>query len=134
MCRGGVDMSIHGLLFQWASIIKKPTQRVGLEQRRPHHHLIEKNLFSPWYTCSWKIAELALSTNHSLTISLIKSAPFSTMREMAFLEGDYLLVHLCFTISVNLKSFSGVALQGGRATVITIFFYQHSCAQKNSHY
>jgi hypothetical protein len=34
--------SICGLLFQWANTIKKnPTQRVGLEQRGPHHHLIE---------------------------------------------------------------------------------------------
>ena len=52
------------------------------------------------------------------------------MREMAFLEGDYLLVHLCFTISVNLKSFSGVALQGGRATVITIFFISTAVLRK----
>jgi len=30
----------HGLLFQWAST-KNPTLHVGLEQSRPHHHLIE---------------------------------------------------------------------------------------------
>ena len=35
------DMSIHGLLFQWASTIKNPTQCVGLVQSWPHHHFIE---------------------------------------------------------------------------------------------
>jgi hypothetical protein len=53
------DMSIRGLLFQWASTIQNPTRRVGLVQSG------QINLFSPWY--SWKIAELALSNNHSLT-------------------------------------------------------------------
>ena len=37
---------------------------VGLVQSG-HHHLIECNLFSPWY--SWKIAHLALNNKHSLT-------------------------------------------------------------------
>ena len=36
------DMSIHGLLFQWASTIKKnQINRVGLVQCGPHHHFIE---------------------------------------------------------------------------------------------
>jgi hypothetical protein len=35
------DMSIRGLLFQWASTIKNLTKRVGLGQSGPHHHLIE---------------------------------------------------------------------------------------------
>ena len=35
------DRSTCGLLFQWASTIKNPTQRVGLEQSWPHHHLAE---------------------------------------------------------------------------------------------
>jgi len=36
------DMSIHGLLFPWASTMKKnPTKRVDLAQSGPHHHLIE---------------------------------------------------------------------------------------------
>ena len=34
------DMSTSGLLFQWASTIKNPTQRVGLELSRHHHHFI----------------------------------------------------------------------------------------------
>ena len=35
------DMPIRGLLFQWASTMKNPTQHVGLEQSGPHHHFIE---------------------------------------------------------------------------------------------
>ena len=35
------DMSTRGLLFQWSSNIKNQTQRVGLVQSGPHHHLIE---------------------------------------------------------------------------------------------
>ena len=57
------DMSTRGLLFQWTSTIK--IQRVGLVQSGHHHHFIECNLFSAWY--SWKIPELVLSNNHSLT-------------------------------------------------------------------
>jgi len=62
------NMTIHGLLFQWASTIKKNrTQRVGVEQSGPHHHH-QINFFSPWY--SWKIAEFALNNDHSLTLTL----------------------------------------------------------------
>ena len=35
------DMSTHGLLFQGASNIENPNQRVGLVQSGPHHHLFE---------------------------------------------------------------------------------------------
>jgi hypothetical protein len=35
------NMSIHELLFQWASTRKIPTKCVGLVQSKPHHHLIE---------------------------------------------------------------------------------------------
>ena len=60
------DMSIHGLLFQWASTIKKnSTKRVGLVQSGPHDHLIENIFFLPWY--SWKIGELRLN-NISLSL------------------------------------------------------------------
>jgi hypothetical protein len=34
------DMSIRGLLFQWAST-KNPTKHVGLVQSGPHHPFIE---------------------------------------------------------------------------------------------
>ena len=43
------DMSAYRLLFQWASTITNPIKRVGLVTSGPHHHLIENNLFSPWY-------------------------------------------------------------------------------------
>ena len=35
------DMSTCGLLFQWASTFKIQLSVLGLEQGRPHHHLIE---------------------------------------------------------------------------------------------
>jgi hypothetical protein len=35
------DMSMHGLLFQWASIIKYLTKHVDLVQSEPHHRFIE---------------------------------------------------------------------------------------------
>jgi len=58
------DMSTRGLLLQWASTIKNPTQRVGLDQSGHHPHFIGNNFFL-WYR--WKIAHLALNNNHSLT-------------------------------------------------------------------
>ena len=35
------DMSTRRMLFQKSSPIKNPTQRVGLVQSGPHHHVIE---------------------------------------------------------------------------------------------
>jgi hypothetical protein len=64
-----VNMSIHRLLFQWSSTIKMQTKGVGLVQSGLHHHLIENILFSPWY--NWKIAELVLDNNHSITHSTV---------------------------------------------------------------
>ena len=60
------DMSIRGLLFQWASTIK--IQLTMLVYNRADFIIISLkiNLFSSWY--SWKIAELALNNNHSLTL------------------------------------------------------------------
>ena len=37
----GNDMSMCGLLFQWASTIKIQLKRAGLEQSGRHHNLIE---------------------------------------------------------------------------------------------
>ena len=59
------DMTIHRLLFQWASTLKNPAQHVGLNKADLIIISLKINLFSPWY--SWKIAELALTNNHSLT-------------------------------------------------------------------
>ena len=35
------DMSVQGLLFQWASTMQIPTKHVGLVQSGPHLHLNE---------------------------------------------------------------------------------------------
>jgi hypothetical protein len=55
------DMSIRGLLFQWAIKI----QLSMLVQNKVDLIIISLRikLFSPWY--GWKIAELALNNNHS---------------------------------------------------------------------
>ena len=54
------------LLFQWASTIK--IQRSVLVQYKADLIIISLkiNLLSPWY--SWKIGELALNNNHSITL------------------------------------------------------------------
>ena len=49
------DMFILRLLFQWASTINIQLSML----------VLKINLFSPWY--SWKIAELMLNNNYSLT-------------------------------------------------------------------
>ena len=61
-------MSIRGLLFQWPSTIK--IQLSVLVQYNADLIIISLkiNLFSPWY--SWKIAELALNNNHTLSLLL----------------------------------------------------------------
>ena len=56
------DISILGLLFQWASTIKIQFSVLVL-----YLIIISLiiNLFSPWY--GWKIVQLALNNTHSLT-------------------------------------------------------------------
>jgi hypothetical protein len=61
------DMSIGGLLFQWASTIK--IQISMLYKVNLIIVSMKINLISPWYT--WKIAELALNNNHSLKLKQI---------------------------------------------------------------
>jgi hypothetical protein len=59
------DMSTGGLLFQWASTMKI---QLGVLVKYKADLIIiplKINMFSPWY--SWKIAELALNNNYSLT-------------------------------------------------------------------
>jgi hypothetical protein len=70
------DISIHALLFQWASTIK--IQLSMLVEYKASLILISLkiNLFSPWN--SWQIGELALSNNNSLTLSLY--IPFKTQQ------------------------------------------------------
>jgi hypothetical protein len=69
------DMSIQGVLFQWAS-----TQKIKEEDLIILS--LKINLFPPWY--SWKIAELAFNNNHSPThsftcrgLSILKSTRHS---------------------------------------------------------
>jgi hypothetical protein len=57
------DMSTRWLMFQWASTIKIQIRVLVYIDSGPH--LINCNLFLPWY--GWKIAHLALNNNHSLT-------------------------------------------------------------------
>ena len=59
------DLSIRGLLFQWASTTQIK-RNVLVEYKAGLINISFKiNLFSPWYT--WKIAELAFNNNHSLS-------------------------------------------------------------------
>ena len=63
------DMSIHGQLFQWTSTIKIQLT-CWFRTKRTYHHLIENELVLTMIYI-WKIAELALNNNHSLTYLLI---------------------------------------------------------------
>jgi hypothetical protein len=85
------DMFISRLLFQWARYYKNPTKHVGLVQSGPQIHLIEINLFSPWY--SWKIAELVLNiTTHSLTIIWILQSNWTFMNAYNYV---YVVINFC---------------------------------------
>ena len=55
------------------------------------------NLFSPWYSHSWKIAELALNNNHSLTITEIKKLNNHVGRR----GRDGMVVRFTFTNAFN---------------------------------
>ena len=59
------DMSIHKLLFQWASTVKIQLSMLVYHKADLIIISLKINLFSPWY--SWKIAELNLNNNHLLT-------------------------------------------------------------------
>jgi hypothetical protein len=60
------DMSISGLLFQWATTIKIQLSVLVYTQYKADFIIISLkiNLISPWY--SWKIAEIVLNNNHPL--------------------------------------------------------------------
>jgi len=60
------DMSICGMLFQWARTIKTNLSVLVLYKADLIIISLKINLFSPWY--SWKFASLALNNNHSLTL------------------------------------------------------------------
>ena len=91
------NMSICELLFQSASTIKiKLIVSVGYKTDLIIISL-KINLFSPWY--SWKIAELALSNNHSLTQiwykTIIKDLYFSYL---IYRRGNHKIVKLIIII------------------------------------
>ena len=45
--------------------------RFGLIQSEHHFHLIECNIFSPWY--GWKFSHFTLNNNHSLIIVALRT-------------------------------------------------------------
>ena len=63
------DMYIHRLLPQWASTIKIQLSMLVLYKVDLIIISLKINLSSPWY--SWKIAELALNNNYSITHSIL---------------------------------------------------------------
>jgi hypothetical protein len=67
------NISMRGLLFQWANTVMIQLQRAGLVQSVHHLYLIECNLLLPWL--GWKIAQLALNNNQSLRL-VYQTLPF----------------------------------------------------------
>jgi hypothetical protein len=60
------DMSTRGLLFQWASTIKKNSSAYWFSTKRTSSSSHWKLTCSRHDIYSWKIAELVLNNNHSL--------------------------------------------------------------------
>ena len=65
------DMSVHGLLFRWATTIRVQLSVLVYNKANLIIISLNINLFSPCYC--WKNAELALNNNHSLTHSLTQT-------------------------------------------------------------
>ena len=59
------DISTCGLLFQWTSTIEIQLSMMVYYKADLIIISLKIKLFSPWY--GWKITELALNNNHSLT-------------------------------------------------------------------
>ena len=78
------DMSISGLLCQWASTIKIQLSLLILYKTDFIITSLKINLFSTW--CSWKIAELALNNNHSLTQHVEGSQYLVELEEEAYIQ------------------------------------------------
>ena len=62
-----IDMSTYGLLFHWASTIKIQLSLLVWYKANLIIISLKTNLFLLWH--SWKILELALNNNHSLTVT-----------------------------------------------------------------
>ena len=67
-------MSIRGLLLQWARTMKIQLSLLVWYKADLIIISLKINLFSPWY--SWKIAELVLNNNHSLTLLIYSYKDF----------------------------------------------------------
>ena len=68
-----------------------------------HNHVIESNMFSTWYVCSWKIAHLALSNNQSLN-SCRKWSCKSTVLDYRNITLLIILLYSKDSFSVNIRS------------------------------
>jgi hypothetical protein len=101
------DMSIRGLLFQWASTIKIQLGVLVLNKVDLIIISLKIILFLPWY--SWKIAELELNNNHSLLYSLICWGGISSVNDIKFYSMKLIkfsfYFHLKFVITVNYHAF-----------------------------
>ena len=78
---------------------KNPTKSVGLV-------LLKINLFSPWY--SWKIAELALSDNHSLTYSRNYIPCISVSIDIAWHRVLYRMTSWCGVLEWSMEWYFGI--------------------------
>ena len=126
------DISIRGLLFQWASTIK--FQLSMFVYYKAKHIIISLIiiLFSPWYTfvqCSWKIAELTFTTtiNHSKIVEIHCTANFMLNNNQSinqsiiyvllylftffFPEQWNMDIHLSFSFSTSLLLLQLIQLQ-----------------------
>ena len=86
LAQSGVTCLLTYCCFSMLALLKS-TKCVGLVQSGQHHHLIEGNLFSPWYT--WKIAHLILNNNyciHSTAVPILEGHPFCN-GNMVLLKG-----------------------------------------------
>jgi hypothetical protein len=71
ICLNGATCLPTDCCFSELALNKNPNGHIDLVQSKHHHHLIKCNLFLPWY--GWIIAHLALSNNHSLSLTEITS-------------------------------------------------------------
>jgi hypothetical protein len=82
------NMSIHRLLFHWASTIKIHLSLLVWYKVDLIVISLKINLFWSWY--SWKIAELMLNNNHSLTLYFMWNILFfKKVKERSFLDKFY---------------------------------------------
>jgi hypothetical protein len=82
------NMSIHRLLFHWAITIKIHLSLLVWYKVDLIVISLKINLFWSWY--SWKIAELMLNNNHSLTLYFMWNILFfKKVKERSFLDKFY---------------------------------------------